>query len=176
MLSSFPLLCERAGTAYQSNFITQTSAVVGQIENGGWPALNAAESTLHRLGVPRPSSARGRPRTHPDGFLSRRLLTIAKSASVQPSPKIDEDSQSTIPELDREDRSSKTCRVTVIFNPGFDPEIPVAIPARYLRSSRDDSFRLHNQASFTPAVRMPFSVKAGRGGRRSFRRRPDHAP
>jgi hypothetical protein len=28
----------------------------------------------------------------------------------------------------------------------------------------------------TPAVRMPFSVKAGRGGRCSFRRRPDHAP
>ena len=28
----------------------------------------------------------------------------------------------------------------------------------------------------TPAVRMPFSVKAGRGGQRSFRRRPDHAP
>ena len=31
------------------------------------------------------------------------------------------------------------------------------------RGSRDDSFGLHNQASFTPAVRMPFSVKAGRG-------------
>src|ERR1700722_615801 len=28
----------------------------------------------------------------------------------------------------------------------------------------------------TPAVRMPFSVKAGRGGQCSFRRRPDHAP
>jgi hypothetical protein len=28
----------------------------------------------------------------------------------------------------------------------------------------------------TPAVQMRFSVKAGRGGQRSFRRRPDHAP
>ena len=28
----------------------------------------------------------------------------------------------------------------------------------------------------TPGVRMRFSVKAGRGGQRSFRRRPDHAP
>jgi len=28
----------------------------------------------------------------------------------------------------------------------------------------------------TPAVRMPFGVKAGRGGQRSFRRRPAHAP
>jgi hypothetical protein len=55
-----------------------------------------------------------------------------------------------------------------------------SLPTRRLigtyRGSRDDSFGLHNQASFTPAVRMPFSVKAGRGGQRSFRRRPDHAP
>jgi hypothetical protein len=28
----------------------------------------------------------------------------------------------------------------------------------------------------TPVVRMPFSVKAGRDGQRSFRRHPDHAP
>jgi hypothetical protein len=28
----------------------------------------------------------------------------------------------------------------------------------------------------TPAVRMQFGVTAGRGGQRSFRRRPDHAP
>jgi hypothetical protein len=33
-MSSFPLLCERAGTAYPINeFITQASAVLGQIEN-----------------------------------------------------------------------------------------------------------------------------------------------
>jgi hypothetical protein len=44
------------------------------------------------------------------------------------------------------------------------------------RGSRDDSFGLHNQASFTPAVEIPFGVKAGRGGQRSFRRCPDHAP
>jgi hypothetical protein len=44
------------------------------------------------------------------------------------------------------------------------------------RGSRDDSFGLHSQASFNTGSAMPFSVKAGRGGQRSFRRRPDHAP
>ncbi|HEX4229034.1 MAG TPA: hypothetical protein VHZ07_10210 [Bryobacteraceae bacterium] len=43
------------------------------------------------------------------------------------------------------------------------------------RGSRDDSFCTVKRRS-TPAVRMPFSVKGGRGGQRSFRRRPDHAP
>jgi len=42
--------------------------------------------------------------------------------------------------------------------------------------SRDDSIGCTVKRRSTSAVRMPFSVKAGRGGQCSFRRRPDHAP
>jgi hypothetical protein len=59
-MSSFPLLCERAGTAYPLAISSLRQVqFLAKIENGGWPVLNAAESTLHRLRVPRPSSARG---------------------------------------------------------------------------------------------------------------------
>ena len=48
VMSSFLLLCERAGTAYPINdFITQTSAVLGQIENakGNWLGTSLAART-----------------------------------------------------------------------------------------------------------------------------------
>ena len=61
-------------------------------------------------------------------------------------------------------------------NRHLSPSLNISRRIGTYRGSRDDSFGLHNQASFTPAVRMPVGVKAGRGGQRSFRRCPDHAP
>ena len=55
------------------------------------------------------------------------------------------------------------------------PDTALGLQGTY-RGSRDDSFGLQGKHRSTPAVRMAFSVKAGRGGQRSFRRRPDHAP